>query len=178
MSQDLADELLDGVNSTTRWFRATFPDEEIVFASAASYGEFQGRRRQGWGRKGVLILTGRQVFFKAVWRSLYTLIFLAAGIVSFIVYTSTEEVLFLILAIAAIAATFNRLPFQRQILLGDAKGVEAGSDKGLTLRGMRDMGKLDITMDDHTVRFSLNQTLTDEARHVLDVPAGEDLGGF
>ena len=176
MRQDLADELLDGVSATTRWFRATFPDEGIVFASAASYGEFKGGRRQGWGRKGVLILTQRQVFFKAVWRSLYTLIFLAAGTISFVVYTSTEEILFLILAIAAIAATFNRLPFQRQIPLGDAKGVEAGSDKGLTLRGMRDMARLDITMDDHTVRFSLDQALTAEARHILGVP-GENLGG-
>jgi hypothetical protein len=82
------------------------------------------------------------------------------------------------LAIAAIAATFNRLPYQRQILLGDVKSMEAGSDKVLTLRGMRETAKLDITMDDHTVRFSLNQTLTDEARHILGVPAAEDLGGF
>ena len=59
----------------------------------------------------------------------------------------------------------------------DAKGVEAGSDKGLTLRGMRDMAKLDIIMDDHTVRFGLDQALTAEARHILGVPA-EDLGGF
>ena len=177
MPQGVADELLHGVDATTRWFRTTFPDEEILFASAASYGEFRGRRRLGWGRQGVFILTQRQVFFKAVWRSLYTLMYLAAGIISFLVYTSTEEILFLMLAIVTITASFNRLPYQRGISLGDAKGVEAASDKTLTLRGMRETTKLDITMDDHTVRFGLNQTLTDEARHILGVPDAEDFGG-
>jgi hypothetical protein len=166
---DLANELLHGLNSTTRWFRSEVPDEEILFASAAAYGVFQSGRRMGWGRKGVLILTRRQVFFKSVWRSLYTLMFLAAGVISFIAYASTEDILFLILAIAAVAATFNRLPLQRQIPLSDIQGAQAGSARGLTLRGFREKPELDIIVGDHTLRFALNQALTGEAKRILGV---------
>jgi hypothetical protein len=166
---NLANELLYRVNSTTRWFRSEVPDEDILFASAATYGVFQSGRRMGWGRKGVLILTRRQVFFKSVWRSLYTLMFLAAGLISFIAYAVTVDILFLIVAILAVAATFNRLPLQRQIPLSDIQSVQIGSVRGLTLRGFREMPELDIIIGDYTLRFTLNQALTGEAKRVLGV---------
>jgi hypothetical protein len=166
---DLANELLHGVNSTTRWFRSAVPDEDILFASAATYGVFQSGRRMGWGRKGVLILTRHQVFFKSVWRSLYTLMLLAAGVISFIAYAVTEDILFLIVAIVAVAATFNRLPLQRQIPLSEVQSAQIDSVRGLTLRGFRESSELDIIVGDHTLRFTLNQALTGEAKRVLGV---------
>lgn len=169
MLRDIADEMLHGVNATTRWFGSRFPDEEILSASPASYSEFSEGRRMSRGRSGVVIFTYRQVFFKCVVLSLYTLIFLVVGFAFFAAYVRTEDVFFLIIGILAVASTFNRLPHQRQIWLGDIESVEIGSVGGFTVRGMRESPTLRISTLGHTVQFTLKQDLTDEIRQTLGI---------
>ena len=170
MPRDVTYELLHGVNSTSRWFRNRFPNEEIVFASPASYAESGEGTRPGWGRRGVVIVTHRQVFFKSVLLSLYTLLFLGVGFACFAVYARTEDVFFLIIGILAIASTFNRLPLERQILLGDVDNVEVGSVGGFTLRGIKQSPILNINTLGNRVKLTLNRALTEDAKRILGVP--------
>jgi len=167
--RDVTYELLHGVNSTSRWFRTRFPDEEIVSASPAAYAESSQGTRPGWGRRGVVIVTHRQVFFKSVLLSLYTLMFLAVGFACFAAYARTEDVFFLIIGIIAVASTFNRLPLERQILLGDIEGMEAGSAGGFTLRGIRESPTLSISTLGNMVKLTLKQELTDDAKRLLGI---------
>ena len=169
MLRDITHEALHGVNATTRWFGSRFPDEEILSASPASYAEFNKGRRMGWGRRGVVIFTYRQVFFKSVLLSLYTLIFLAVGFAFFAAYARTEDVFLLIIGILAIASTFNRLPHQRQIWLGEIEGVEVSWVGGFTLRGIRESPTLSISTLGHMVQFTLRQDLTGEIKQILGV---------
>ena len=169
MPRDVTYELLHGVNSTSRWFRSRFPDEKILSVSPASYAEFREGTRPGWGRKGVVIVTHRQVFFKSVLLSLYTLVFLGVGFACFAAYAGTEEVFFLIIGILAVASTFNRLPLERQILLGDIESVEIGSAGGFTLRGIRESPTLSIKTLGNRVKLTLKQDLTDDAKRLLGV---------
>lgn len=167
--RDVTYELLHGVNSTSRWFRTTFPGEEIVFASPASYAESSQGTRLGWGRKGVVILSHRQVFFKSVLLSIYTLMFLAVGFACFGAYARTEDVFFLIIGVVAVAATFNRLPLERQILLRDIESVETGSVGGFTLRGVKEAPTLSISSLGNRVKLTLKQDLTEDARQLLGI---------
>ena len=169
MLRDVASEMLHGLNSTTRWFAARFPGEEILFASPASYAEFSEGRRMGWGRRGVVIFTHRQVFFKSVLLSLYTLLFLVVGFACFVVYARTEDFFVLIIGILAVASTFNRLPHQRQIWLGEIESVEIESVKGFTLPGFKESHTLSVNTLGHTVQFTMKQDLTDEVRRTLGI---------
>ena len=169
MPQNVTYELLHGVNATSRWFRTRFPDEEILAASPAAYTESSQGARPGWGRRGVVIVTDRQVFFKSVLLSLYTLMYLAVGFACFAAYARTEDIFFLIIGIIAVASTFNRLPLERKILLGDIEGVEVGSVGGFTLRGIRESATLSISTLGNTVKFTLKQDLTDNAKQLLGI---------
>lgn len=170
MPRDVIYELLHGVNSTSRWFRNRFPDEEIVFASPASYAEAREGTRPGRGRRGVIIVTPRQIFFKSVLFSLYTLLFLGVGFACFAAYAKTEDVFILIIGILAVASTFNRLPLERQILLGDIENVKIGSVGGLTLRGIKESPILSINTLGNQVKLTLNRALTEDAKQILGVP--------
>lgn len=165
----LGDNMLNDLKSMVARFESEYPDEPIVFAGVAHYNEHsQGtRRRSGWGRRGVFILTQRQIFFKSVYLSLYTLVLLAAALVLFAIFYRTDEVLFMILTILALASTFNRLPFQRQIPLPDVEHAEARPEKVLTWRGFQERGTLQLEVQGNTVQFDLKQVLPDEARHLL-----------
>jgi hypothetical protein len=168
--------MLNDVKSLVARFESEYPDEPIVFAGVAHYNEHsQGaRRRGGWGRRGVLILTQQQIFFKSVFLSLYTVILLAAALVFFAIFYRTEEVLFMILTILALASTFNRLPFQRQIPLPDVERAEAGPEKVLTWRGFQERGTLKLEVQGNTVQLDLKQVLPDEARRLLRADSPED----
>jgi len=167
--RDLTYEWLHGVNSTSRWFRNRFPDEDIAYVSPASYAESREGTRPGWGRKGVVIVTHRQIFFKSVLLSLYTLLFLGIGFACFAAYARSEDVFFLIIGILAVASTFNRLPLERQILLGDIESVEIGSVGGFTLRGIKESPTLSIKTLGNIVKLTLKQDLTEDAKRLLGV---------
>ena len=161
--------MLNDVKSIVTRFESEYPDEPIVFAAAAHYNEHSqdARRRGGWGRRGVLILTQRQIFFKSVYLSLYTVVLLAAALVFFAIFYRTDEILFMILTILALASTFNRLPFQRQIPLPDVERAEARPEKVLTWRGFQERGTLVLGVQGNTIQFDLKQVLPDEARRLL-----------
>jgi hypothetical protein len=161
--------MLHGVNATVRWFGSRFPDEEILSALPASYAESREGRRLGWGRRGVVIFTRQQVLFKSVLLSLHTLVFLAVGFACFAAYARTEDVFFLIIGILAVGSTFNRLPLQRQIWLGEIESVEVGSVSGFTLRGIRESPTLSINTLGHKVQFTLKEDLADEVEQLLKV---------
>jgi hypothetical protein len=156
--------MLHGVNATVRWFGSRFPDEEILSALPASYAESSEGRRLGWGRRGVVIFTRRQVLFKSVLLSLHTLVFLAVGFACFAAYARTEDIFFLIIGILAVASTFNRLPHQRQIWLGEIESVEVGS-----VGGIRESHTLSINTLGHKVEFTLKEDLTDEVKQILEI---------
>ncbi len=117
----------------------------------------------------MVIVTHRQVFFKSVLFSLYTLMYLAVGFACFAAYAGTEDIFFLIIGIVAVASTFNRLPLERQILLGDIEGVEVGSAGGFTLRGIRESPTLSISTLGNTVKFTLKRDLSDDAKRLLGI---------
>jgi hypothetical protein len=167
--RDVVNEMLHGVNATIRWFGSRFPDEEILSAAPASYSESSEGRRLGWGRRGVVIFTRRQVLFRSVLLSLHTLVFLAVGFACFAAYARTEDVFFLIIGILAVGSTFNRLPHQRQIWLGEIESVEVGSVSGFTLRGIRDSQTLSLNTLGHKVQFTLKEGLTDEVSQILEI---------
>jgi len=117
----------------------------------------------------VVIVTHQQVFFKSVLFSLYTLMYLAVGFACFVAYARTEDIFFLIIGIIAVASTFNRLPLERQILLGDIERVEIGSVGGLTLRGIKESPTLSISTLGNAVKLTLKQDLTEDARQLLGI---------
>ena len=170
MLRDVVNEMLHGVNATVRWFGSRFPDEEILSALPASYAESSQGRRLGWGRRGVVIFTRQQVLFKSVLLSLHTLVFLAVGLACFAAYARTEDIFFLIIGILAVASTFNRLPHQRQIWLGEIESVEVGSVGGFTLRGIRESHTLSINTLGHKVQYTSKEDLTDEVKQILEIP--------
>jgi hypothetical protein len=150
--RDVVNEMLHGVNATVRWFGSRFPDEEILSALPASYAESSQGRRLGWGRRGVVIFTRQQV------------------LACFAAYARTEDIFFLIIGILAVASTFNRLPHQRQIWLGEIESVEVGSVGGFTLRGIRESHTLSINTLGHKVQYTSKEDLTDEVKQILEIP--------
>ncbi len=79
MFKEIISEAFYGVKSTAKFFSNNYPDEQVVFTSATTLSEFKDSSRIGTVRRGVIICTGQQIFFKSVFLSLHTGIYLTAA---------------------------------------------------------------------------------------------------
>jgi hypothetical protein len=113
-----------GVKLTLNSFEKDHPGEQVIFSSATTLSEFKDLSRRGIVRRGVVIFTERQVFFKSVLLSLYTLIYVVAVLVSIWSFYRTQSYIYLILGILIGAMTIQRWPLQRQIVLEEINESE------------------------------------------------------
>ncbi len=140
MLRTLADRL-NSTNAAVDWLRSRYPEEEIIFASAATILETDKAAPVGWSfqrlfqRRGVLILTRNQLVLKDSFFSLFTAFYLFVLIASLAMFLRSQDWLYLLLVVLSCAFILQRLPYQQQIPLKDIREVKLGSVRGITAKG-------------------------------------------
>jgi hypothetical protein len=132
---------LNSTNAAVKWLKRKHPEEEVVFASAATILETNKAVPVGWSfqrlfqRRGVLILTRNQLVLKDSFFSLFTVFYLFVIIASLAMFLGSQEWLYLLFVIPSSALVLQRLPYQQQIPLNDIREVKLGSVRGITAKG-------------------------------------------
>lgn len=172
MFRNLAD-WLNSVNSARNWVRSKYPDEDILFASAATILEMRGASPVGWSlkrflqRRGTVVFTRKQVFLRSSFFSLFTLFHLVM-VVSFLALSfKTQDFTYLILSLPFGLLILQRLPYQKQIRVESIASVNLGSVQGITGRG----SLLTIALADRAINIVPAQILPEEVVQLLPMSA-------
>lgn len=131
-------EILYSKGLAVKWLRGKNPNEEIVFASAATILETRGSTSTGWSlqrlfqHRGVVMVTRNQIALKDSLFSLSTvfiLILLIFSIISFLQIQDSSA--FLAIVVFGISVA-QRLPYERQIPLKDIQKVSIRELRSIT----------------------------------------------
>lgn len=121
-----------------KWLKSKNPDEEIVFASAATILETKESTSTGWSlqrlfqHRGVVIVTRNQIALKDGLFSLSTVFFSAFLIFSIISFLQNQDSsAFLAIVVFGIFIA-QRLPYERQIPLKDIQKVSLSELRSFT----------------------------------------------
>jgi hypothetical protein len=163
----------DGVNATINSFSHQYPDERVIFSSATTFSKFQGQSRRGIARRGVVIFTEQQIFFKSVLLSLYSFIYIFGALICFWFFFRTQNFYYLIVGIIVGAMIIQRLPLQESISFKDIKGAELDTVPGNLFTGGKRFHRLKIISDEKIMFFGLAPTLPDEIKQKLGL-SGEN----
>ena len=121
-----------------KWLKSRNPDEEIIFASAATILETKESTSTGWSlqrlfqHRGVVIVTRNQIALKDGLFSLSTVffsVFLIFSIISFL--QNQDSSAFLAIVVFGIFIA-QRLPYERQIPLKDIQKVSISELRSFT----------------------------------------------
>jgi hypothetical protein len=140
MLRSLADNLYSK-NSAIKWLKNQAPEEEIVFASAATLLETKDAGSVGWSlrrlfqHRGVVIITRTQLVFKNSLLSFSAILSLLVLILSLVLLFRNHDWDYLLPAIVFGILTAQFLPYQKQIPLKDIRKVKLGPVQGLFSQG-------------------------------------------
>lgn len=136
MQKSSVDKLY-GTDSAIKWMKSKYPEEEIVFSSAATILETRkavpvGRSLQRiFQHRGIVMVTKKQIVLKSVF-SLSAFFYLSLLVVSLIALWESKDWSYLFGIIFFGIATVASLPYQKQIPLNEIREIELGSVKGIT----------------------------------------------
>ncbi len=128
---------LYGTDNVIKWMKSKYPEEEIVFASAATILETKkavpvGRSLQRiFQHRGVVIVTKNQIVLKSLF-SLSTVFYLLLLLFSLATLWESKDWSYLFGIVFFGIAMATTLPYQRQIPLNKIREIELGSVKGIT----------------------------------------------
>ncbi len=119
---------LNGTDSAVNWLRGAFPDEEIVFLSAATVLETKSIAPAKWyqrvfERQVTLMLTKNQLALKNSLISRITILYSVWAIILLILYILDKDWGTLILIMMPLLLLLQYLPYQRQILYKDIRKI-------------------------------------------------------
>jgi len=140
MLRSLADNLYSK-NSAVKWLKNQFPEEEIIFASAATLLETKDAGSIGWSfrrlfqHRGVVIITRTQLAFKSRLLSFSAILYLFIFVLSLVLLFRNHDWDYLLPVILFGILTAQFLPCQKQILLKDIRKVKLGTVQGLFSQG-------------------------------------------
>jgi hypothetical protein len=140
MLRSLADNLYSK-NGAVKWLKNKFPEEEIVFASAATLLETKDVVPAGWSlrrlfqHRGVVIITRTQLIFKTSLLSFSAILYILILILSFVLLFRYHDWDYLLPTILFGILTAQFLPFQKQIPRRDIRRVKLGMVRGLFSKG-------------------------------------------
>ncbi len=168
MLRKLTDRL-NSTNAAVEWLRSTYPEEEIIFASAATILETDTAAPVGWSfrrlfqHRGVLMLTRNQLALKDSFFSLFTVFYLFVLIAALAMFFRSQDWLYLLLVVVSSAFILQRLPYQQQIPLKDIRDVTLGSVRGITAKG----SLFTVYLKDKAINIVPAQILPEEVMHVI-----------
>lgn len=131
--------MLYNKDSAVKWFKGKNPDEEIVFASAATFLETNGDTPVGLSTKrffqkqGVFILARTQLVFKANAFSLTAIVYFLFLVYSLILMFAEREWSFIIPALFFFAGLAQRRPFEKHVRVDDIQDVKL--EEIISMRG-------------------------------------------
>jgi hypothetical protein len=140
MLRSLADNLYSK-NSAVKWLKNQFPQEEIIFASAATMLETQDSAPVGWSlrrlfqHRGVVIITRKQVVFKNSLLSFSAMLYLFLLFFSLMMLLQSRDWDYLPVVIFAGLLVSQFLPYQKLIQLKDIRQVQLQNVRGLFATG-------------------------------------------
>jgi hypothetical protein len=140
MLRNLADNLYSK-NNAVKWLKNKSPEEEIVFASAATLLETKDAASVGWSlrrffqHRGVVIMTRNQIVFKSSFLSFSAILYLVLFVLSLIMFLQSRDWDYLLVVMFTGLLVSQFLPYQKQILLKDIRKVKLGSVRGMFTTG-------------------------------------------
>jgi hypothetical protein len=140
MLRTLADKLY-GKASVVEWFKSKNPNEEVLFASAATVLETSDVAPVGWSfqrllqRRGVVIVTKNQITLKNNLFSLSAITYLFLFVLSLVMLIGSQDWDYLLGVIVFGMFTAQFLPYEKQILVRDIQRMKLGTVRGIVSKG-------------------------------------------
>jgi hypothetical protein len=168
MLRTLTDRLY-GTNGVIKWLKNKHPEEEVVFASAATILETTQKNQIGWSlrrlfqRRGVMIITRNQIVLKDSMFSFYTVFWLFMFAFSLFAIFQSRSSDFILWAILSAIFLLQRLPYQRQIPLKDIRELKLKPIRGILAKG----SLLTVYLENNTINIVPAQLLNDDIMSVI-----------
>jgi uncharacterized membrane protein len=168
MLRSLADNLYSK-NNAVKWLKNQFPQEEIVFASAATLLETKNAASVGWSlrrffqHRGVVIITPNQIVFKNSLLSFSGLLYLVLFLLSLIMFLESRDWDYLLGVLFAGLLVLQFLPYQKQISLKDIRTVKLERIRGIFTTG----SLLSVYMKNKVFNIVPAQLLNEDVMHVI-----------
>lgn len=166
-SINLFHEILYGETAAVKWFKQKHRNDEIIFVSPATISLIKTNSRFGVARRGIAIFTQKQIFFKSVPFSLYTLLYLMVAMVGFIYYWITQYLPFLIAGFIAGGMISQRLPLQKQFSTTDCHDYILKTHRSFTGIRFRNISVLTFTYSENTNMLYMYRMLPEEVLGIM-----------
>ncbi len=140
MLRSLADSLYSK-NTAIKWLKNQSPDEEVIFASAATLLETKDGAPVGWSfrrffqHRGVVIITHNQIAFKSSLLSFSAMLYLFLFVMCTLMFLRSRDWDYILLVIFAGLLVSQFLPYQKQISLKDIRKVNLEAVRGMISTG-------------------------------------------
>ena len=137
MLRTLTDKLYSK-HAAVKWLESNYPEDEIVFASAAGISEVKKGASTGWSfqrffqkHRGVILITRSQIVLRSSIISLSFVFYMFLFILSVVLLIESRDWLYLpaVLVFGIVIAQF--LPYQQHILLKDIRRTKLGLVHGI-----------------------------------------------
>jgi len=168
MLRILADHL-NSMNLVVNSVKQKYPNEEIIFSSAASILQTKGDNPVGWSfkrifqQRGIAVFTRERIFLKSSFYSLFTLIHIVIIVSCLILYFRNSEFIYLLISVLSGVYILQRLPYQTQIPVVDIKDVKLNPVYGATGR----YSLLTVTLENRSINIVTAQNLSEEVKEIL-----------
>lgn len=160
-------------NAAVNWLKKKHPEEDIVFASAATILETNKATPTAWSfhrlfqRRGVLILTRNLLVLKDNFFSLFTIFWLVIFVSSLIMLFRYPGLNALVLLGLSGVFILQRLPYQQKIPLSDIQNAELNSVQGISTKG----SLLTVSWRGKTINIVPAQLLDEELIRMISSPS-------
>lgn len=121
---------LNGTNKALATVQANYPDESVLFTSAATMHETTKSAPLGWSiqrllqERGAVIITEKRCFIATSFQSPFTIFWLVFTLYALGSYYVGRQPASLLLAVVAIGFLLQRLPTSTDIPFADAKRID------------------------------------------------------
>ncbi|MEN6337216.1 MAG: hypothetical protein ABFE01_23410 [Phycisphaerales bacterium] len=161
---------LNSVSRTRSVVERQYPDEAVLFASAATILETSRESPTGWSlrrvfqRRGSVVISDSRVFVQSSFLSVLTIMWAGVAVYGAFEYFRSGHIFPLILAIVAAAFIFQHRPYSRDVPFNSVDRVHFGVTHGLTgscdIVSMVVHGRTIQVVTGHSIPGELRQRLT------------------
>lgn len=166
---NLANAMIHGEARVVKSFIQENPDEEVLFSCPATFSEFTRGSRRGISRRGIGVITSHRIFFKSVLFSLYSFVYLSSALVCLFVAFITGRIIYIIPGILVGMMISQRLPLERDILIGDVSEATIQNIEGSFFTFGNPIWNLRLLFDQKTIILTLQRELSARLKEKLEI---------